>query len=153
MKEIAKILLFNKNNDTKWDERLDLETCAICENSCMLGLVKLSNRKTNTKKIIEMVYKRMSIKHDIKIKLYIDYRLLDRLVHLDNYPFIIREEQYLKNMKDFSIVYNLKMVFNGKIPKRKSYPLIVPKFKDEMLDKQESDKLKRISSKVAGHGL
>lgn len=91
MKEVAKVLLFNKNNDAKWDDRLDLETCALCENSCMLGLVKLSNRKVNTKKIIKMIYERMSINTNVELKVYIDPRLIDRLILLDNYPFIIRE--------------------------------------------------------------
>lgn len=146
MKEIAKVLLFNKNNDAKWDERLDLETCALCENSCMIGLVKLSNRKVNTKKIIEMVYKRMSINIDVELKLYIDPRLIDRLVMLDNYPLIIREPIIIGG--------TWRNASRKKyIPTHKRPEVEYKEIGKKIIDMKENEDLKQISKIVGGHGL
>ena len=145
MKEIVKILLFNKNNDAKWDDRLDLETCALCENSCMLGLVKLSNRKVNTKKIIKMIYERMSINTNVELKVYIDPRLIDRLILLDNYPFIIREPIIIGG--GWSSI-NKKHNTEYKRPEAE-----YKEIGERIINEKESNDLKQISKIVAGHGL
>ena len=146
MKEIAKILLFNKNNNAKWDDRLDLETGAICENSCMLGLVKLSNRKVNTKKIIKMVYDRMSIDTNVKLKLYIDPRLIDRLVMLDNYPLIIREPIIIGS--------TWRNASRKKyIPTHKRPEVEYREIGKKIINMKKNEDLKQTSKIVGGHGL
>ena len=148
MKEVAKILLFNKNFNAKWDDRLDLETCALCDNSCMLGLVKLSNKKMITKKIVKMVYKRMSIEPNVELKLYIDPILIDRLVFLDGYPLTIRESSDMGiNYKDWFGESDILKGF------KETNKYIFKDLGDKILNKQESDRLKQISKTVAGHGL
>lgn len=91
MKQELQFLIFNKNIEAKWDERLDLDMVVLSKDTCMLGLCKLSRLKRNNRKLISMIKKNIIYKKE-KITLYLDSRLLDKLVCYNDFPFIFKQE-------------------------------------------------------------
>lgn len=144
------IALFNNINNAKWDDKIDLSIGFFSKDTCTLGFKKLSKRKKHTKKIKELLRNDNTLDlKDKKITIYIDIRLLDRLVFFKDFPFIIREK-YIK-----PLVFKL---FCNKGPSPfKTYQISTDKdfsniiYDESNLESMSNEKLKKITDNSKGY--